>query len=118
MPRDRVWCPDNHREPSTTSDTESPNKVEPVVEAMMTDIHAQSSVPVYSESAYVYLFKLGGRWRIGPDYRSRECWLFTNSDNGSLKRNTTWYSIDEKLKKRGEVPLIISKLDNISHEVI
>lgn len=91
MPRDRTWCPEG--KPRTPTPTPSP---EPVIEVPVK--RAPTPEPL-SDNTYVYLYHLGGRWRIGPDYRDKDCWLFTKKmpKNGAerVNRTTQWYRVDD-----------------------
>jgi len=90
MPADRTWCPEGPREPTP----------EPTPEATPEPTPAPTpELPVkapLSDNTYVYLYHIGGRWRVGPDYRNRDCWLFTKkTPNTPVSKATEWYRVDD-----------------------
>lgn len=84
MPAERTWCPEGRpRTPTPTPPPKTPTPIPPV------------RAPL-SENTYVYLYHTGGRWRIGPDYRDKDCWLFTKKTAKTpVTKSTQWYRVDD-----------------------
>ena len=94
MPADRTWCPEGPREP-TPEPTPEPTR-EPTPEPTLAPTPELPVKAPLSDNTYVYLYHIGGRWRVGPDYRNRDCWLFTKkTPNTPVSKATEWYRVDD-----------------------
>ena len=63
-----------------------------------------------------FIYFLGGKWRIGQNYREADCWIFSETQRNGIREisaNMDWFSNDKK-GRTFKAPVRITSISSLS----